>query len=86
MTENNAARFKDPYIKDLGYAPDPAALVEYMRRLNEMTRQVQRSIGRLTSALILLIVVVIAVAVADHWPTLRVALAALDQWRRQWWH
>jgi hypothetical protein len=79
-------RFRDPYIKDEGFTPDSAALVEYMRRLNETTRQMHRSIRRLSSTLILLVVVVIAVGVADHWPTVRIVLAAVDQWRQQWWH
>lgn len=79
-------KFKDPYVKDLGYAPDLATLVECVRRLSETTQQMQRRIARLTAVIILLAVILIAFAVADHLPAVRVALAAADQWRQQWWH
>jgi hypothetical protein len=80
---------KDRYEKELGQlpevearpfrAPDVAALIDRMRRL-------ERTMGRLTSAFIFLTIVVVVLGVADHWPAVRAAFLGLDQWRQLWLH
>ena len=76
---------KDRYEKELGLLPEvqahPFRSTEVIAVIDPM-RRLERKMSRLTSAFILLTIVLVALGLADPWATIHAALDELAQWWR----